>query len=357
MTACGECLRRAWLLSALGQSFERLRHDPGRLEAALALADEDLIQALDGNDASGLREPYAAFDPARTPPRRDVQRICRHDQGFPRGLGEHASSPRLLHVARGRRTLAELLDGPAVAIVGSRRASDYGLETAYGLARGLAAAGITVLGGLAEGVAASAHTGALAAGGPTLTVMPGGLDACYPAAHRELYARLRAEGGALAELPCAAPVRRWCHAARARIVARLAAVIVVVEARDRPGELLEATLAREAGRTIAAVPGRVSAVLADGPHALLAGGAQLVRCPEDVLDLLGRGASHETAALPAPLQGLLELIGAGADTPARLRRRGAGEELLEQLAELEARGALVRGDGGRYVPSARLRCG
>ncbi len=114
----------------------------------------------------------------------------------------------MLHVAGGIDRMHALLTQPAVAIVGTRRASDYGMEVAYGLARGLAASGITVVSGLAEGIAAAAHQGALQAGARTVTVMAGGVDVASPASWRGLHRRIAAEGCALAELPCGAVARR-----------------------------------------------------------------------------------------------------------------------------------------------------
>ncbi len=354
--ACGECVRRAWLLSELRKPLDYQRHDPLRLAAVLGLDDEDLLAALGDAHTAGLPERYRAFDPAGFRAARGVRRVCRHHPGFPGALRGLAAAPHLLHVARGAHRLEELLAGPVVAIVGSRAASDYGMEMAWTLGRGLGSAGVTVLSGLAEGVAASAHAGALAVGGPTLTVMPGGLDVCYPAARRELYARLCAAGGAISELPCGSPAHRWCQAARTRIVAGLAAVLVVVEARDRPGELVHATMAHAAGALVAAVPGRAGSALSSGPHALLIAGAPLIRGAQDVLDLIYGVDSGKTprgaTGLEPRLRRLLERVGAGADTPGRLGHGGeAGVKLLVELAELEALGALTRGDGGRYVPS------
>jgi DNA processing protein len=271
-------------------------------------------------------------------------------------------APRLLHVAGGLERLAELLDGPTVAIVGTRAASDYGMEVAHGLGHGLAASGVTVVGGFAEGIAAAAHAGALEVGGPTVTVAAGGVDVCHPASRRALYGRLCGAGCALAELPCGLRPRSWCHTARARIVVALAQLVVVVEAEERPRELLHARLARDAGTTVAAVPGRVTSPASRGTHVLLRDGAVLVRDPHDVLDALygvdaGSATTRHTAAtlnrrvLPPPLRTLLDEVGAGRDTVAKLLAAGACEpETLVGLAKLECSGALVRGDAGRYVP-------
>jgi DNA processing protein len=264
----------------------------------------------------------------------------------------------MLHVAGGVARLGELLSHPAVAIVGTRRASDYGMEVAHGLARGLAASGITVVSGLAEGIPAAAHAGALEVGGSTVTVMPGGVDVCYPATWRALHRRLLRTGCALAELPCGCAPRSWCHTARGRIVVGLAQMVIVVEAGESPAELLHARLAEASGAIVAAVPGRVSAPAARGPHLLLREGAQLVRDPQDALDALYgvgmRQAPPARTALEPRLREVLERVSAGRDTVAKLTTQGASEggsaqDTLVALAQLELSGALVRGDGGRYV--------
>ncbi|MFI5005134.1 MAG: DNA-processing protein DprA [Solirubrobacterales bacterium] len=354
MSACLPCLRRAWLLGALNGRLEYRGRDHARLIAMLELSDEELIHALGADEQESLLARYARLDAPRMPLPEGVQRICRHDPRYPRALASGRGAPRLLHVSGGIVRLQELLAEPAVAIVGTRRASDYGMEIAYGLARGLAASGIAVVSGLAEGIPAAAHLGALHARGPTATVMAGGIDIPHPAIWRALHQRIAAEGCALAELPCGCVPRSWCHVARARIVAALARMVIVVEAGERPAELLHARLARASGAIVAAVPGRVSAPAARGPHLLLREGALLVRDPQDVLDALygvgERSVSATRPELEPRLHAVLEQVGAGHDTVSKLTARSADtQETLLALAKLELCGAVVRGDGGRYV--------
>ncbi len=356
--ACTACLRRAWLLEILSARLAYRARDPERLLRALALADKELIKALGGRRKTELLERHAQFQRDPLPATERVQRICRHHPHYPIALRGADDAPRMLHVAGDIERMHELLAQPTVAIVGTRRASDYGMEVAYGLARGLAASGITVVSGLAEGIAAAAHQGALQAGARTLTVMAGGVDVANPASWRGLHRRIAKEGCALAELPCGAAARGWCHIARTRIVAALARIVIVVEAYERPAELLHARLADAAGTAVAAVPGRVSAPAARGPHQLLRGGALLVRDPQDVLDAL-YGAGVHQVAVSRPAQGerlraVLEQVGAGNDTVAKLTTGGTLEgapasEVLVALVELELSGAVARGDGGRYV--------
>lgn len=233
--ACSACLRDAWLLGQLSARLEYYARDPERLLGLLALSGERLIQAIGGRWRESLRARYAQPEAAGMPAAAGVERICRHDPRYPHALARREDAPRVLHVVGGVARLETLLAAPAVAIVGTTRASDYGMEVAHGLARALAASGVTVVSALAEGVAAAAHLGALDAPGPTVTVAAGGVDVPHPVSWRALFRRLTAEGCVVAELPCGCPARRWCHPARARTVAALVRVVVVVEAGEDSG--------------------------------------------------------------------------------------------------------------------------
>jgi DNA processing protein len=267
----------------------------------------------------------------------------------------------MLNVAGGVERLVALTAAPVVAIVGTRRASDYGLEMARSLGRGLAASGVTVTGGLSDGIAAAAHGGALEVGGHSVAVMSGGLDVACPARRRSLYERVQRSGCIVAELPSDCPPRRWGQVASERIVAGLARLMVVVEADESPVDLASARTAHGLQRTVAAIPGRVTSELSRGTHALLMEGASLVRGPDDALDLLcqpglsatgtpGPRSGSRQADLEPRLREVLLLVGTGQDTPDKLTRgrEDAGAVLLA-LSELELMGLLTRGDGGRYV--------
>ena len=289
----------------------------------------------------------------------NAQALCRHHRDYPRALNGPAA-PRMLNVAGGRTRLTTLAAAPVVAILGSRAASDYGMEMASSLARGLAASGVTVTACLVDGIAIAAHAGAIRAQGATLSVLGGGLDVSCPARRRSLYERLTRTGCALSELPCDCRGRRWGHLASERIVVELAELSVVVEAEETAAELAAARMAWALGRTVAAIPGRLTSPLSSGAHALLMDGASLVRGAQDVLELLYRAgisrppaqtATQPHAELESRLRAVLERVGAGRDTPDKLTRGevNAGETLLA-LSELELMGLLARGDGGRYVP-------
>ncbi len=366
--ACHSCVRRGWLLSELSGPLDYCARDRTALLELLGFGDDELLKAVAGRRASELRAGYERFDPAQLPCGLFAGTTCRHRNGFPPALSGPAS-PHMLDVAAGGAAgadrLAKLTAAPVVAIVGSTSASDYGMEMARSLARGLSASGITVTAGLSDGIAVAAHAGALDAGGASVAVLGGGLDVACPARRRSLYERISRRGCAVAELPRDCRGRRWGQLAGERIVAELAALTVLVEAEPTPGALAPARIAQKLGRTLAAIPGRLTSPLSRGPHMMLMDGASLVRGPGDVLELLyplhGRRAeapqcpprrteNARLVHLSPDLTSLLERVGSGCDTPDRLTRAGADPaEVLLGLSELELMGVLARGDGGRYV--------
>lgn len=359
-SACASCLRRSWLLTVLSARLDNRGRgrDRERLVELLALDDETLLRALGGRRQDELKARYAEFQQSEIEWAEGVEAVCRHHRDYPRALAG-ANGPRMLYVSGGVDRLGDLSAAPVVAIVGSRRATDYGMEIAKGIARGLAASGATVAAGLADGISVAAHAGALEGEGKTLAVLEGGLDVACPARRRGLYGRIVNGGGCtVTELPCGYKTRRWGLTASARIVVGLSKLTVLVEAGESDRELAIARIAQAQSRTVAAVPGRVTSPVSKGTHQLLMEGtAQLVRGPRDVLDLLyGMGAPprNRCAAgaqvLEPRLQTTLERVGAGRNTQGKLTDDGenVGEVLLA-LSELELMGLLARGDGGRYV--------
>jgi DNA processing protein len=356
--ACARCLRRGWLLASLGGPLEYCARDRARLIELLALADGELLDAVAGARAAELRARYERFHPRELGRVEGVETICRHRRDYPRALADPAS-PHMLAVAGGARALVRLTAAPVVAIVGSTRASDYGMEMARSLARGLTASGVTVTASIGDGIAVAAHAGALDAGGASIAVVGGGLGVSCPARRRSLYERVTRAGCAVSELPHDCAGRRWGQLASERIVVGLAQLTVLVEAEQTPGDLAGTRIARALGRGVGAIPGRVTSPLSRGTHELLTDGAQLIRGPEDVLELLYRlGPSDERpstgseahAGLEPRLKAVLECVGSGSDTPDKLTRAGADSaEALLALSELELMGLLARGDGGRYL--------
>lgn len=323
----------------------------------LELPDTELIAALAGRRAAQVERELRELDLARLRARTHaagLELICRCDPEYPARLLSLQSSPAVLHVAGGLERALALLEQDVVAIVGARRASGYGLEMARSLGRGLVASGITVISGMALGVDSAAHAGAVTAHGATVAVLPGGADKPYPSSRRALYSRIVATGAILSELPAGAAVRRWAPVARNRIIAALATMTVVVEARSRSGALVTAAWARDLGRPLGAIPGRVTSEVAAGPNGLIRSGATLIEGAQDVLDeLFGEGAVKCPDSVRPPLsdelERLLAAIGAGHDTLATLTRAGFGaERALAGLTELELMGYVRRGPGGRF---------
>jgi DNA processing protein len=256
---------------------------------------------------------------------------------FPALLGAIHDPPPGLFV-RGAADV-DVLARPAVAVVGARACSGYGAAVARMLGRDLTAAGLVVVSGLARGVDAEAHRGALAAGGPTVAVLGCGIDRDYPAAHAELARRIAADGLIVSEYAPGVEPAPWRFPARNRIIAGLCAATVVVEARERSGALITADLALEEGREVFAVPGEIGSALSAGTNALLKLGAAPLTSADDVLAIYGLAASVEPDR-----GGLLDLLPATADE--LVRRSGlSAAEVARALVELELAGRVAQHEG------------
>ena len=354
MRACSSCVRRSWLLARLGSHIEPVRE---RFDELLSLANGELIDALGGHRRDEILAEFRGLDAGELLARSEatgLEPICRCDPAYPSRLLDLDNPPAVLHVAGGLGRLLELVAGDPVGVVGARRASEYGLEAARALARGLGSAGVTVISGMALGVDSAAHASALDAGAPTVAVLPGGAERPYPPSKRALYRRIRELGAVVSEMPPGAAIWRWSFPARNRIVAALSAMTVVVEGRERSGALITGAYARELCRAIGAVPGRITSPLAAGPNQLLACGASMVRGPQDVLDaLFGAGVrsarQSARAALDPELERVLQAIGEGRDTLAALGGLGlTADQGLAALSALELAGYVRREAGGRY---------
>jgi DNA processing protein len=185
---------------------------------------------------------------------------------------------------RGDHT-AEALQAPTVAVVGARSCSDYGAHVARTLGRELAAGGVTVVSGLARGIDGHAHRGALEADGRTVAVLGCGIDRDYPRAHAELARQISETGGIVSEYEPGVEPAPWRFPARNRIIAALADVVVIVEAREQSGALITVDLAMEIGRPIYAIPGEITSALSKGTNQLLRHGhATLITAALEVLE-------------------------------------------------------------------------
>lgn len=352
-SACDACLRRTWLLARLGGHLERAREQGRRLPVVLALSNDELLAALGGGERGRIAAELGRVVPDRAREASagaGLASLCRCDGRYPAQLLDAPDAPAVLHVAGPLDRFLALVAAPAVAIVGTRRASPYGLEVAGSLARGLAVAGVTVVSGMAMGIDSAAHEGTLGADGGTLAVLAGSADQAYPRSARGLHRRLVEHAAVVSELPPGVLPRRWMFPARNRLIAGLSSVTVVVEGGERSGSLITAGIAEDLGRDVAAVPGRVTSPMATGPHALLADGAHLVRDATDILDLLHL-PPQRVAPRPVPeeLRPLLDAVAHGADTVTALALGGLEVgDALAGLTELELRGLVRAAPGGRY---------
>jgi DNA processing protein len=229
-----------------------------------------------------------------------VRVLTLEDDDYP-PLLRAASDPPLVLYVRGDLAPGDAL---AVAVVGSRRATPHGLHLAESIARGLGAAGFTVVSGLARGIDAAGHRGALTGGGRTIAVLGSGIDRIYPAEHRRLAEMVARRGALLSELPLGAVPLPRHFPERNRIIAGLSWSTVVVEAARDSGSLITAALAAEDGRAVHAVPGPVGAPGAEGPNALLRDGALVCRSAGDILEDLApqivEAAHRQAPSPPAP---------------------------------------------------------
>ncbi len=332
-----------------------------------------------GGLASFLESAVSLFDPGwEEAARAELERARRfgagvltlEDDEYPPLLRTSSDPPPLLYVW-GRLRPEDAL---AIAIVGSRRASPHGMSVARRIAREIASSGFVVVSGLARGIDAAGHRGALEAGGRTLAVLGSGLDRIYPAEHRRLSESIAARGAVLSEFPFGtAPLRRN-FPERNRLIAWLSWATIVVEATRDSGSLITADLAADEGRAVHAVPGAVGDPNAEGTNALLRAGALVCRDACDVLEDLApqvvEAAGRFAPPVPAGADG--RATGAeGSPTADETRvlgliptTRGIGIErlgeacrlppgpLLAILLELELKGLVQQLPGRRFIAAA-----
>lgn len=358
--------RTAWLRLAIAQGTGR----PWAQEAVRAFGSaEAAAQAGIGElraymSAAKAREVAGALRRARPAVicRRaedlEQQLLTPADPGWPTvALGHLADSPCWLFL-RGRLPRPE---AHAVAVVGTRDASPYGLRMAGALSADLAGSGVWIVSGFALGVDGAAHDATVAAGGRTLAVLGCGLDHDYPVAHGDLRQALAERGGLLTEHPPGVEPRRHHFPRRNRIVAALSAVVVVIEAAERSGALITARLALELGRDVLAVPGSVFRSGQAGCHRLIQQGAGLCTGADDVLEVLGL-ESLQSVPRPGPTAGAEAVIWRALDDEEAydanvlcLRTGLAPEEVGIALTGLEMSGHARRLPGVgflRHAPGA-----
>jgi DNA processing protein len=284
-----------------------------------------------------------------------------HDRAYPPWLKEIHDPPPVLHVLGNTGCVSS----PQIAVVGSRNPTPAGLELAHEFAAELTRHGFTVTSGLAAGIDAAAHRGALTAGGTTIAVAGTGLDRVYPARHRHLAADIAQAGAIVSEFPLGSPPLPESFPRRNRIISGLSRGTLVVEAALQSGSLITARAALEQGREVFAIPGSIHNPCARGCHALIRAGAKLVEDIRDILEELGPVATgndpsvssrpmRSTTMLPAldePSASVLRQVDyAPTSVDTLIERTGHGSERLSPiLLELELAGHITAAPGGTYT--------
>jgi DNA processing protein len=334
-------------------AVERLRHGESPASAlATILADQpDRMSELQARAVASMRRAEArgiapvgwgdaSYPVALTtlvdPPPVLWKRGANGSPGGPGGSGEPGEP--------GEPGEIDALNRPAVAIVGARAASPYGLSVAGRLASDLAEAGLVVVSGMARGVDSAAHRGALAAGGTSVAVFGSGVDVVYPPEHAALARDLERSGAVVSELvPGTPPLARF-FPMRNRIISGLSRAVVVIEAGERSGSLITARSALEQGREVLAVPGNVLTGRNRGAHGLLRDGAKIVESADDILEELGMASGVRPGTDRSDRTGDAVLAclapGEAVDLDAIAMRTGLPPtRLLQRLSELELQGS------------------
>ena len=284
------------------------------------------------------------------------------DSMYPPRLAMIPDPPPLLYVTGELRES----DRQALAIVGSRKCTPAGEAFTRQLSGDLAALGFSVVSGLARGIDAAAHQGALKVGGRTVAVLGCGINRTYPPEHQQLRQRIDSQGATLSEFPPGTPPRGSHFPQRNRVISGLCLGIIVTEAAEKSGSLITARLASEQNREVFAVPGSVSNAMSRGPHQLIKQGAKLVEGPSDILEellpqlespILDRVGNHSTPrepqspSLSPEEQGLYSLISLEPISLEELLSQGAlvAAEVLSILLSLEIKGYIKQLPGTQYI--------
>jgi len=286
-------------MPALGPvRIARLVQMLGSIRDAANAAEKDLaaVPGIGPRLAARIVRQRAGFDAAEELRRAaavGARVLTWLDAGYPARLRDLRDAPPVVY-------LRGAWDGspePAVAIVGTRRPSPYGLDVAGGLAEVLGEAGVVVISGLARGIDRAAHAGALRRGGRTVAVLGCGVDVVYPREHRTLMEAMLTRGGVVSEVPMGLPPERWRFPLRNRLLSGMAQAVVVVEGGVDSGSLITVRHAAAQQRGVYAVPGSVFAPGSRGPHHLLAEGARVLRDPRELLERLGIGHPSRPAGM------------------------------------------------------------
>jgi len=335
---------------------------PSEVDSLLALESEELVKAVSGSHRKMLLKQLNSFKSEELLRQCESYRtvaICRHRfSGYPAALEDLKASPTALFVNGQIDRLVALAQQPSVAIVGARKATAYGRSVAQKLGRELSTCGVTVVSGMAFGVDSAAHEGALEVEANTVAVLAGSSERSSPASKRALYKELVSQAAVISELPPGTAPRPWLFPARNRLIAALASLTVIVEAEQRSGALITATMAHTLNRDVAAIPGQITSSLSVGTNALIVDGALPIVNTQGVLDaLFGVGArTVKSRTDPAILssvsseaEAVLTAVSKGLSTVEELSSTVANTSLLlTTLADLELQGAISKDLSGRY---------
>ncbi len=337
-----------------GQSQRKLLNAFGLPEAIFAARHEAVAAVVGEQAASRLLQTdnRTAVEQALAWSERPEQHlVCLADPDYPRSLLEISDPPTLLYV----RGQLDLLNRPSLAIVGSRNPTAQGVRNAEHFATAVAAVGLTVSSGLALGIDAAAHRGALSADGASVAFVGTGNDRIYPAANRALALELAVHGAIVSEFPLGTPPAANNFPRRNRLISGFAKGVLVVEATTESGSLITARLAAEQGREVFAVPGSIHSPQSRGCHRLIKQGAKLVETVADVLDELGWSSPTSHTAVADRRRGeepnaLLAAMGFDPCSIDELTRRSglAADALSALLLQLELDGRVASLPGGLY---------
>ena len=347
------CDERACVRAVLEDWLDLQRHlvlDPRAARALLCEFGEPAA-ALSRAPAAEAHFPLEPAAARRVLERCGARALPFLSPAYPDRLARLEDAPPLL-LLRGD---AAVLRERSVAIVGSRAATAYGLAAARDFGRELARAGLVVVSGLAYGIDAAAHTGALEAGGRSVAVQACGIDIVYPSVHAALAAKVADSGAVISEFPPETRPRKAFFPHRNRLISGLAEAVIVVEARERSGSLVTARHAANQGIDVFAVPGPIYAPTSAGTHRLLRDGAWIASAPRDVLEVLDISAAspRERAVLANVMEKrrvrILEALAHHSASRDELSRRleVAPEQLALDLLELELEGRVVEDRDGR----------
>jgi len=347
---------RAWLALSLtrglgGDGARRLLKEFGSPEAVLAASVSSLKSVVKADVAAEISKGIA--DDQLTPTLAWLEDsnnriVTLADSDYPQALLNISDPPLLLYV-KGR---LDLLNHAALAIVGSRNATPQGINNAGAFAKSLSDAGLCIISGMAHGIDAAAHRGALQGRGSSIAVVGTGLDKVYPAANRDLAHALASQGALISEFPLGTPPLAANFPRRNRLISGMSTGCLVVEASLQSGSLITARLALEQGRDVFAIPGSIHAPQSKGCHALLKQGAKLVETAQDILEELGGLAiasanSAETQDADPVLLGHLGFDPVDVDTLS-MRCGLTIAELSAMLLTLELEGRISALPGGLY---------